>query len=133
MVGTGRAMPVAEFQFDVQGLFVGGFGVGEPPLFLGDSAELMVGLGLRFLIGICFMQLELGFMMCYCVVKAMLLNRCHPSEVVQSSEFVSLRFAGRLRVVSDRLVEELSPGSLLLCLVQIFLERRNHIADGLTS
>ena len=38
-------MPVAELQVDVEGLAVAGLGLVEPPLLLGDHAELVVGAG----------------------------------------------------------------------------------------
>ena len=38
-------MPVAELQVDVEGFAVAGLGFGEPPLLLGEDAELVVGAG----------------------------------------------------------------------------------------
>ena len=43
VIGAGGGVPVAELQLDVEGLPVAGLGLVEPPLFLRDPAELVVG------------------------------------------------------------------------------------------
>ena len=53
-------MPVAELQVDVEGLPVAGLGFGEPPLLLGDPAELVVGDALAFSVAGGLIELEFG-------------------------------------------------------------------------
>ena len=119
------AVPVAELQVDVEGLAVAGLGLGEPPLLLGDRAELMVDDALCLPVAGGLQQAELGL-----VVASWRrpgdagTRRARRGRAEGEFYLLVARLAG-CRVGGDGVIEELAAGVVLLGLVEVFIERRD--------
>ena len=100
---------------------------------MGDDAELMVRNALSPPIVGGFKETELGLVVGLGVVEATLIDCRITSEVMQYGEFILLYLSSGFGVAGYSVVKELAAGRVLLCLVEVLLQRLDQGTGGLTS